>query len=309
MLQSHQFDFLQISAPNFAFIVSGMSEPRPYLVCASQRSGSTLLVESLRATTVAGNPGEFFQYLPSTSRSPQPRQWFEGVTDETVLALLAPLEPGTADTRTAEQWRDQLLSLGRTPNGVWGGKLMWNQVPLVLDRAAGLTDRSGDDLRSALDDILGRDLAFIHVYRRDVVAQAVSMWRAVQTQCGATTPRRPPRTTAPSTTRAASRTSSAFCAIKMRSGATGSRPRDSTTSTSVRRSRRADSRRTRPARDAAGLACDEPEECLVERNPVVEHTPARSVRLNPIVPTACDHHDVARRGESDGGDDRLGAVG
>ncbi|CAG7581244.1 Trehalose 2-sulfotransferase [Rhodococcus opacus] len=182
MLQSHQFDFLQISAPNFAFIVSGMSEPRPYLVCASQRSGSTLLVESLRATTVAGNPEEFFQYLPSTNRSPQPRQWFEGVTDETVLALLAPLEPGTADTRTAEQWRDQLLSLGRTPNGVWGGKLMWNQVPLVLDRAAGLTDRSGDDLRSALDDILGRDLAFIHVYRRDVVAQAVSMWRAVQTQ-------------------------------------------------------------------------------------------------------------------------------
>ncbi|PQP24323.1 trehalose 2-sulfotransferase [Rhodococcus opacus] len=159
-----------------------MSEPRSYLVCASQRSGSTLLVESLRATTVAGNPEEFFQYLPSTSRSPQPRQWFEGVTDEAVLSLLAPLEPGTADTRTAEQWRDQLLSLGRTPNGVWGGKLMWNQVPLVLDRAAGLPDRSGDDLRSALDDILGRDLAFIHVYRRDVVAQAVSMWRAVQTQ-------------------------------------------------------------------------------------------------------------------------------
>jgi arylsulfatase A-like enzyme len=47
-----------------------------YLVLASQRSGSTLLVESLRATGVAG---EFFQYLPTTSQSPQPRQWFEGV--------------------------------------------------------------------------------------------------------------------------------------------------------------------------------------------------------------------------------------
>lgn len=159
-----------------------MSEPSSYLVCASQRSGSTLLVESLRATTVAGNPEEYFQYLPSTSRSPQPRQWFEGVTDESVLSLLAPLEPGTVDTRTSEQWRDQLLSLGRTPNGVWGGKLMWNQVPLVLDRAAGLPDRSGDGLRAALDDILGRDLTLIHVFRGDVVAQAVSMWRAVQTQ-------------------------------------------------------------------------------------------------------------------------------
>ena len=35
-----------------------------YLVLASQRSGSTLLVESLRATGVAGEPQEFFQYLP-----------------------------------------------------------------------------------------------------------------------------------------------------------------------------------------------------------------------------------------------------
>ncbi|MFF0815587.1 Stf0 family sulfotransferase [Rhodococcus sp. NPDC003318] len=159
-----------------------MSEPSSYLVCASQRSGSTLLVESLRATTVAGNPEEYFQYLPSTSRSPQPRQWFEGVTDESVLSLLAPLEPGVVDTRTSEQWRDQLLSLGRTPNGVWGGKLMWNQVPLVLDRAAQLGNRSGTGLRAALDDILGSDLTFIHVFRGDVVAQAVSMWRAVQTQ-------------------------------------------------------------------------------------------------------------------------------
>ncbi len=48
-------------------------QPTAYLVLASQRSGSTLLVESLRATGVAGEPPqEFFQYLPSTSMSPQP---------------------------------------------------------------------------------------------------------------------------------------------------------------------------------------------------------------------------------------------
>ena len=52
--------------------------PTAYLVLASQRSGSTLLVESLRSTGVAGEPQEFFQYLPTTSQSPQPRQWFEG---------------------------------------------------------------------------------------------------------------------------------------------------------------------------------------------------------------------------------------
>ena len=60
---------------------SDMSEPRPYLVCASQRSGSTLLVESLAATGVAGRPGEFFQYFASSSLSPQPREWFAGLVD------------------------------------------------------------------------------------------------------------------------------------------------------------------------------------------------------------------------------------
>lgn len=165
-----------------------MAKPRSYLVCASQRSGSTLLVESLRATTVAGNPEEFFQYLPSTSRAPQPRDWFAGVTDETVLSLLAPLESGTIDTRTPEQWRDQLSSLGRTANKVWGGKLMWNQVPLLLERAAGLPHRSGTGLRSTLEDLVGPDLVFVHVFRPDLVGQAVSMWRAVQTRVWRDTP-------------------------------------------------------------------------------------------------------------------------
>jgi LPS sulfotransferase NodH len=156
-------------------------QPRSYLVCASQRSGSTLLVESLRATGIAGRPEEFFQYLPETCRPPQPRDWFESIADETILDLLAPDETGTPDTRDAEQWRADLLAEGRTPNGVWGGKLMWNQTALLLARAAGLPDRSGTDLRSAIRDVVG-DVAFIRVRRADVVPQAISMWRAVQTQ-------------------------------------------------------------------------------------------------------------------------------
>ncbi|KAA0018969.1 trehalose 2-sulfotransferase [Antrihabitans cavernicola] len=156
--------------------------PRGYLVLASQRSGSTLLVESLRATGAAGEPQEFFQYLPSTSLAPQPREWFADVTDESILRLLAPLRPGTVDTETSTEWRDRILRAGRTPNGVWGGKLMWNQTPLLVNRAAGLPDRSGTDLHSAIRDVLGDNIVFIHVFRPDVVSQAVSFWRAVQTQ-------------------------------------------------------------------------------------------------------------------------------
>ncbi|HWT50066.1 MAG TPA: Stf0 family sulfotransferase [Mycobacterium sp.] len=156
--------------------------PSSYLVLASQRSGSTLLVESLRATGVAGEPQEFFQYLPATSQAPQPREWFAGVDDESILSLLDPLDAGKRDVAPAEIWRDYIRTVGRTPNGVWGGKLMWNQTPLLLNRASELPNRSGDGLLAAIRDVVGEEPLLVYVYRPDVVSQAVSFWRAVQTR-------------------------------------------------------------------------------------------------------------------------------
>src|ERR1700712_1446786 len=158
------------------------ASPTAYLVLASQRSGSTLLVESLRATGVAGEPQEFFRYLPETSMSPQPREWFADLQDESVLRLLDPLDEGKPDLAPAEIWRDYIRTVGRTPNGVWGGKLMWNQTPLLVGGAAGLPDRSGTGLLAAMRDVVGSDPVLIHIYRPDVVSQAVSFWRAVQTR-------------------------------------------------------------------------------------------------------------------------------
>jgi trehalose 2-sulfotransferase len=155
---------------------------KSYLVLATQRSGSTLLVESLRATGIAGNPQEFFQNLPTTGMPPQPRDWFAGVHDESILRLLDPLHPGAPDTATPAAWRERIRSAGRTPNGVWGGKLMWNQTALLAQRAAELPDRSGVGLRSAIRDVIGSEPVYIHVHRPDVVSQAVSFWRAAQTQ-------------------------------------------------------------------------------------------------------------------------------
>src|SRR5271168_227750 len=158
------------------------AHPTSYLVLASQRCGSTLLVESLRATGSAGEPQEFFQYLPTTGMAPQPRQWFAGVDDETILRLLDPLEPGTQDIASSVAWREHIRSSGRTPNGIWGVKLVWNQTPLLQQRAAGLPDCSGDSLRAAIRDVIGSEPVYVHVYRPDVVSQAVSFWRAAQTQ-------------------------------------------------------------------------------------------------------------------------------
>src|SRR6201986_3885543 len=158
------------------------AHPTAYLVLASQRCGSTLLVESLRATGSAGEPQEFFQYLPTTGMAPKPREWFAGVEDETILQLLDPLEPGTPDTASSAAWREHIRSSGRTPNGIWGGKLMWNQAPLLRQWAAQLPARSGESLSAAIRDVIGSEPVYVHVYRPDVVSQAVSFWRAVQTQ-------------------------------------------------------------------------------------------------------------------------------
>ncbi|WP_439032198.1 trehalose 2-sulfotransferase [Gordonia terrae] len=155
------------------------SGPANYLVCASQRSGSTLLVESLAATGVAGRPEEFFQFFPASSQAPQPREWFAGVADPTILDLLDPVDPGVVDVRDAGTWRADVLDAGRTGNKVWGGKLMWNQTPLLVAR----TRIASGSLRSAIRWLFdGADPLFVHVYRDDVVPQAVSMWRAVQTR-------------------------------------------------------------------------------------------------------------------------------
>lgn len=136
-------------------------------------------MESLATTGVAGRPQEFFQYLPGSSLSPQPREWFAGVDDPELLALLDETEPGVVDHRTAEQWRTDVLAAGTTPNGVWGGKLMWNQTPLLIAR----TRVASGSLRTAIRSLFdGDDPLYVHVHRPDVVPQAVSMWRAVQTR-------------------------------------------------------------------------------------------------------------------------------
>lgn len=160
-----------------------MSSPTAsYLILATQRTGSTMLMESLRAAGCAGDPQEFFQYLPGTGMAPQPREWFAGVDDESILRLLDPLVSGVPDVTPPVAWREHIRRSGRTPNGVWGGKLMWNQTDTLLARASQLPERSGDGLRSAIRDLVGTEPVYVHVYRPDVVSQAVSFWRAAQTQ-------------------------------------------------------------------------------------------------------------------------------
>src|SRR5438309_7660353 len=48
-----------------------------YLVCATPRSGSTLLCEALQNTDIAGCPAEYFEALRQTGLPRRPKQYFE----------------------------------------------------------------------------------------------------------------------------------------------------------------------------------------------------------------------------------------
>ena len=98
--------------------------PLSYLVCATERSGSTLLCELLAGTGVAGRPEEYFEFLNASGRVRQPREYFDDAADPGILELLPPLEPPLP----AMPWPERLAAArerGTTPNGVFGAKMMW----------------------------------------------------------------------------------------------------------------------------------------------------------------------------------------
>jgi LPS sulfotransferase NodH len=154
---------------------------RAYLVLATARSGSTLLCEALRQTGVAGRPLEHFEVLEPTSLPRQPREYFHGVKDPEILNLLPPLQPGSPRVEIPAQWWARIVRAGTGDNGVWGGKLMWAHTGDLLHRTRRLDGLAHADLATTLRTLL-RNPELIFVVREDKVPQAVSLWRAVQTQ-------------------------------------------------------------------------------------------------------------------------------
>jgi trehalose 2-sulfotransferase len=155
-----------------------------YFVCATPRSGSTLLCKAIAATGVAGKPEEYFERLRHSGLPREPREYFDGAqVPPEVLARLP--ETRTADPAAADLGRElpRYLAEGTTPNGVFGAKLMWSYFGDLLARLG--TTPAGRAL-DALTECFGPP-RFVHVTRRDTVAQAVSLWRAVQTRAWSAT--------------------------------------------------------------------------------------------------------------------------
>ncbi len=143
------------------------------LVCATPRSGSTLLCALLDGTGVAGPAaGVLRAACPLGPPAPAARVLRTASRTPNLLELLAPTDPGSPDPGDPIP---QALADGTTDNGVFAAKLMWTHL---LD----LAERLGRPADAALLRERFPDPRYVHVTRRDKVAQAVSLWRAVQTR-------------------------------------------------------------------------------------------------------------------------------
>src|SRR5437762_762426 len=157
-----------------------------YLICATPRSGSTLLCEALTNTGIAGRPEEFFQARKETGVIRRPLEYFEG-TDTTEIAAILGESVGSEDLlmspTSEENFADYLARVMQqrtTPNGVFGAKVMWGYFVGLLSNLARIPIYR-DLAESDLLPTVFPNLHYIWLTRRDKVGQAVSLWKAIQT--------------------------------------------------------------------------------------------------------------------------------
>ena len=162
---------------------------RSYLVCATPRSGSTLLCDLLDRTGVAGHPQEYFEALRHSGLPRRPQEYFDHELHADIVRRLASREmPQGPPTPSAlwvperyEGYLASALGQGTTANGVFGAKLMWGYLDDFATLLRGIEGWGGLDVH----DVLRRafpGLRFVRITREDKLRQAVSLWKAVQTQ-------------------------------------------------------------------------------------------------------------------------------
>ena len=127
-----------------------------YLILATPRSGSYLCCEALINTGLAGHPTEYFGPLQ-------------------IRAVQRYLE--TSDN---SEWIAWILRQGTTPNGVFGGKIIWQFREDLIDRLHTIEGHEKLSTSEVLSTTFP-NLRYLWTTRRDKVRQAISYWKAIQT--------------------------------------------------------------------------------------------------------------------------------
>jgi trehalose 2-sulfotransferase len=150
------------------FVVAGPASPDvtrvdAYLICATPRTGSTLLCDVLRSAEVAGRPESYFRLL-----------------DEQAWAERWQLARNAAGAFDHRDYVRAAVVEGSSPNGDFGARVMWGTLEEIVARLRAVhRDHASTDL-----DVLARAFGrtrFVYLWRDDTLAQAVSWARAEQT--------------------------------------------------------------------------------------------------------------------------------
>ena len=135
-----------------------------YIICATPRSGTTLLCDLLADTGVAGRPDSFFRY--------QSIRWW-------AQYLYVSVAEWTGECAFDQSYLTAVHQEGAGGTQVFGMRLMWEQVDNLSNRLGvfypGLSSDS-DRFRAAFGPT-----CFVHLSREDKVAQAISRIKAEQT--------------------------------------------------------------------------------------------------------------------------------
>jgi len=134
-----------------------------YLICATPRTGSSLLCGLLDSTGVAGHPESWFR-----------RQDEQEFADRWGIA-----DPSNGTFGYAGYFR-AAVAAGSTANGVFAARIMWGTMDEVTAHLAPVYPGHAGSAGGLLSAAFGRT-RFVYLRRRDVVAQAVSLLRAEQT--------------------------------------------------------------------------------------------------------------------------------
>ena len=133
-----------------------------YLICATPRTGSTLLCGLMESTGVAERPESYFR-----------REDLDAYADNWGV-------PRAADGPIDDVFVRAAVAAGSTANGIFSARIMWNTMTELTNALAAITSDPTYSELELLTRTFGRTL-FVHLRRDDVVAQAVSWARAEHT--------------------------------------------------------------------------------------------------------------------------------
>ena len=135
-----------------------------YIICATPRSGSTLLCDLLHDTGVAGNPHSFF-------RSQDFAEWAEEFN--------VPVAKWRDLQAFDQAYLDAVVTYGTGGTGLFGMRVMWESLRDLAIRLETLFPGLRND-SARFQSAFGLPV-YLHLFREDKVAQAVSRWKAEQT--------------------------------------------------------------------------------------------------------------------------------